>query len=72
MLGAQGKRGYRRTGNPFIKALQACQTKSALKRRGFPRLQVATYRWIRKPELQRPPVVRPSGEFRKAISASGK
>ncbi|KJO66687.1 hypothetical protein SR99_05560 [Enterobacter hormaechei subsp. steigerwaltii] len=36
-----GKRGYRRTGNPFIKALQACQSNSALKRRGFPRLQVA-------------------------------
>ena len=54
------------------KGLQACQTNSALKRRGFPRLQVATYRWIRKPELQRPPVVRPSGEFRKAIFASGK
>lgn len=36
-----GKRGYRRTGNPFIKALQAWQSNSALKRRGFPRLQVA-------------------------------
>lgn len=35
-----GKRDYRRTGSPFIKALQACQINAALKRRGSPRLQV--------------------------------
>ena len=66
-----GKRGYRRTGNPFIKALQACQTNAALKRRGIPRLQVATYRWIRKPGLPRPPCPRPLAGVRISGSGSG-
>lgn len=67
----EGKRGYRRTGTPFIKALQACQTNASLKRRGFPRLQVATYRWIRKPGLPRPPCSRPSAGLRISGSGSG-
>nr|AIR75043.1 hypothetical protein [Escherichia coli]AWM64932.1 hypothetical protein [Escherichia coli]QZN13956.1 hypothetical protein [Klebsiella pneumoniae] len=35
---------------PFVKALNA-RTTSSPKRRAFARLRVATYRWIRKPDL---------------------
>ncbi len=65
------EKGLPANGNPFIKALQACQTNAALKRRGFPRLQVATYRWIRKPGLPRPPCSRPLAGLRITGSGSG-
>ncbi|PLO75743.1 hypothetical protein CWN49_00350 [Klebsiella michiganensis] len=37
-----GKRGCQRTGNPFIKALQACQTSSVPEWRGIPPPGLAT------------------------------
>ncbi|EAA7440542.1 hypothetical protein RF20_24935 [Salmonella enterica] len=55
-----GKRDCQRTGNPFIKALQVCQNHISPEKAGkTPRLQVATYRWIRKPGLLRPLCFRP-------------
>lgn len=61
----KGKRDCQRTGNPFIKALQACQNDISPEKAGItPRLQVATYRWIRKPGLPRPPCFHPLTESR--------